>query len=362
MKTNKTRFLLAIAAAGTFATGLLRANPSLLYEGFDYADGGGFDWIRNEAGGNGFAGAWNETKNPSAEAIAPGLTFGDLETVGSCAKSASTLWGHMTRATGSTLADAGLLDDGSTLWFSVIFDNSVATVGTKNGVALGNGGFSTSSQEDMAGGVEGIGIIQSNFGAVEASYWAPGKTSESTGVGLGSDPVLLVGKIEWGATSGEGETLTVFTPDTSLNRGEAKAILAVPAVDQSTFDSVAVLTKNDGKIDEIRFGATYEEVVSLPPLPSSTEPRITSIRSVGGDLWELTLKGNPASGYVFQESAMLEFAPGSLVENLVPGVSAVGTIGGINDSEITTDGSGNATVRMMLSGSADFVRALRKPE
>ena len=97
-------------------------------------------------------------------------------------------------------------------------------------------------------------------------------------------------------------------------------------------------------------------------MPSSTEPKITSIKSVDGGLWELTLEGDPATSYVFQESETLEFALGSLVENLTPGVPAVGAIGGINNREITTDGSGSATVRIALSGTADFVRAVQKPE
>jgi hypothetical protein len=34
-----------------------------------------------------------------------------------------------------------------------------------------------------------------------------------------------------------------------------------------------------------------------------------------------------------------------------------GTIGGINNSVVTTDGSGNATVRMTLTGPRNYVRA-----
>jgi hypothetical protein len=52
-----------------------------------------------------------------------------------------------------------------------------------------------------------------------------------------------------------------------------------------------------------------------------------------------------------------------LVENLTqedPGDP--GTIGGTNDSVLTTDGSGNATVRLTLTGDPrDFVRAVSLP-
>lgn len=57
--------------------------------------------------------------------------------------------------------------------------------------------------------------------------------------------------------------------------------------------------------------------------------------------------------------------PGTLVESLAPGVPALGTIGGDNNSVVTTDDNGDdtgdATVRMTLTGPENFVVAQIPP-
>lgn len=85
---------------------------------------------------------------------------------------------------------------------------------------------------------------------------------------------------------------------------------------------------------------------------------ITSISSVGGGTWELTLEGEADTAYEFRSSPTLDFTPGALVGNLTPGAVPVGAIGGPNNSLLTTDANGDGTVRMALSGNPkDFVRA-----
>lgn len=95
---------------------------------------------------------------------------------------------------------------------------------------------------------------------------------------------------------------------------------------------------------------------SLQEIPSPTAV-ITSFQQVGVDLFELTLVGSPNTGYEFFSSPTLEFSPGTLVEDLLPGVPAVGSIGGTNDSVFTTDSNGDGTVRMTLTGPKNFVVA-----
>lgn len=56
-------------------------------------------------------------------------------------------------------------------------------------------------------------------------------------------------------------TLTVYVPDTDLNLGNPVATLVIPAVDQSEFDTVALLTKDNGCMDEIRYGASLQDVM-----------------------------------------------------------------------------------------------------
>jgi hypothetical protein len=86
---------------------------------------------------------------------------------------------------------------------------------------------------------------------------------------------------------------------------------------------------------------------------------ITSFTFLGDDTWELNLKGRANTDYLFRSSTTLDFTSGILLENLTQGtLEDPGTVGGSNDSVITTDSSGNATVQFTLSGNpTDFVRA-----
>lgn len=113
---------------------------------------------------------------------------------------------------------------------------------------------------------------------------------------------------------------------------------------------------------------TPEEILFLYNNPGSVigaavQPTITSFTAVGGGVWELTLVGEADTKYELRSSASLEFSPGDLVENLTQkDLGDPGTIGGPNNSVLTTDASGNATVRLTLTGNPkDFVRAVSLP-
>jgi len=61
----------------------------------------------------------------------------------------------------------------------------------------------------------------------------------------------------------------------------------------------------------------------------------------GGGVWQVSLTGGAAPNYVFQSPTLLDFSTGST-----------------NNSVVSNDGRGQATVRMTLTGNpADFVRA-----
>jgi hypothetical protein len=113
--------------------------------------------------------------------------------------------------------------------------------------------------------------------------------------------------------------------------------------------------------DETGNHTGIDNLAILGTAGADTRAEITSLTSLGGGLWELTLTGLADTGYEFRSSAIMDFDPGTLIEDLVPGIPALGVIGGDNDSVVTTDGEGNATVRMMLSGPAQFVRARIPP-
>lgn len=103
-------------------------------------------------------------------------------------------------------------------------------------------------------------------------------------------------------------------------------------------------------------GVGYQLVANSPP----TDLAITSFTAVGGGVWELALKGAAGGIYEFRSSTTLNFNPGTLVESLV--LAGPGTIGGPNNSQVTTNGSGLATVRINLgSAPKNFVRAQTAP-
>jgi len=97
---------------------------------------------------------------------------------------------------------------------------------------------------------------------------------------------------------------------------------------------------------------------------SPRELAVRSISPLGGDQWELSLTGRPGVGYILRSDPTLNFAPGTLIEDLTqenPGADP-GVIGGTNNSVITLDSGGRATVRVTLSGGAiDFVRVQIAP-
>ena len=142
---------------------------------------------------------------------------------------------------------------------------------------------------------------------------------------------------------------------------------------QSKTDLVE-LTWADATNSTIGLGGGYyfvydsgTETLSLgsgTPPPVSNLFQITAFAAVTGEpgVWQVSLTGDASTDYVFRSSAALDFSSGSLVENLAAGVPAAGTIGGTNNSVVTTDVSGEATVRMALTGDpSDFVRAQTAP-
>jgi|GEM_PF-1622606 len=98
----------------------------------------------------------------------------------------------------------------------------------------------------------------------------------------------------------------------------------------------------------------YTVLTMLGGTTPAADPEITSITSItslGGGVFELTLKGENSTAYQFFSSPTLDFTP--------PGTLVLLTVSGTPDlTDVTTDGSGNATVEMSPGGSVNFVRAV----
>jgi hypothetical protein len=164
--------------------------------------------------------------------------------------------------------------------------------------------------------------------------------------------------------NGSAVTTGVTTNNRALNTGLTDLVLggAVGALSGANLD---------GRLDDVQIyntALTPAEILSLFNNPGSViggapgvTPVITSFNSQGSGVWELTLKADPNSSWQFRSSTTLEFTPGTLVEPLID-AGGPGTIGGTNNSVLTTDSSGDAKVRLTLTGSpADFVRGVEFP-
>lgn len=253
---------------------------ALIYEPFDQASGSGSVALGGKAGGTGLSGNWsvNQTVNVVETTT---LSYGNLAQSGG---QASATAGNGTDAfvtTTGILFDNGLLDNGATLWFSTMFlktGNGGAT-NEKGGFAFGTDPLDAAfNGTNMTNSGNGLGFAPIATGLNVATWSGGGNVSTGSGEAytLGSS-VFVVGKIVWGATSGDVETITIYTPDpsdlTTLGTGFTKTMAGV---DQTAFDTISFTTRGAGvasdtiTYDEIRFGATYADVSpAAVPEPSS---------------------------------------------------------------------------------------------
>lgn len=186
---------------------------------------------------------------------------------------------------------------------------------------------------ELSGAAPGHGPVESSADSASASITTV--TPDSI--------VLAVSK-----SVPDGDTEVPQAPLTDLNasrHGVGSRDIASPSTSTATFSTGHATAA----------GAFESAVVA-------TGPQLTSVTSLGGGIFELTLLGEADTGYEFRSSTVLDFDPGILVENMTQGDPGdPGTVGSTNNSVLTTDGSGDATVRMMLGGPKNFVRAQIPP-
>ena len=226
---------------------------AIIYEPFDYpADTVERQSIIGKSGAIGTKGAYAylSDKNPerAAVTIARSLSFGDLPVTGNrggtgrwCAPTAIELDG--------SLAKAGLLEDGATLWMSYVFINSTEFEHRKGG------GTVTLRSEDMK---EGIGFNAG--GQYETVVVLDGKKQvRRITSSRPNAPMLVVARITWGK-NGENDSFVPFQigPDLKLPVKEGRH--AAPFnIDQAKLSRLVL--EGEGQFDEIRVGPTFESVI-----------------------------------------------------------------------------------------------------
>jgi len=270
LKPLQTLAASAFAAAGMMA-GSAQAAP-LIYEPFDDPDPS----LNGNATGLGLTGNWSG----GWSVLAGSYSYGTLATQGNKAQINSGRTGNQADI-GSTLSSTTLMDDGETLWFSVLILTQPVVSGNMDfGFSIGTNGLGGSNNIPMGDGGDGgqgLGLSVKN-GQIRATSW---DASDGTGAerlaGLPlANPAdygqvfLIVGEIIWGSGGGD-DTINLYAPDTNLNLGSVVST-KTRNLNQTNFDRISFANKADNLpvgVDEIRFGAESSDVLIAVPEPTS---------------------------------------------------------------------------------------------
>lgn len=279
MRCNLFPVLLILAAfLGVVAalSGSAQAAP-VIYEPFDDSDPS----LGGNTPGTGLSGTWGGQAG-SYTVASPSLSFGSLPTSGNRVYNGGGALRSASVTLGPDLAAAGLLDHGAELWFSFLAD--IQTTATNTAYEFSLGTDAPSFFNGMPTGGQGIGVNLWRGTGVEAATWNNTRSPGARQTLPANTTALIVGKIIWGDDASAADTVEIYLPDTDLAL-PALAVSSTSAVlDQSLFDTLAFDGKSspyDGsaRIDEIRFGATYNDVIGASaPVP---EPSTFLLASVG---------------------------------------------------------------------------------
>jgi hypothetical protein len=239
----------------TLTVNLGPADPgdALIYEPFDYpADPGKPQSLLGKGGAAGTKGEYRYLSDKSLDrapaTIAGGLSYGALPVTGN--RAAGHRWSAgCAIALDDSLMKAGLLEDGATLWISYVFKNS-------GGIEHRSGpGAFTLRSKDLK---EGVGL-RANGSQFETAVVLDGKVKGVRITSVRKAPVLVVGKITWGK-DGANDTFVPYTPGFDLKQPEKHGRAAKPFnIDQAKLSLLVI--QQEGHLDEIRVGPTYESVV-----------------------------------------------------------------------------------------------------
>ena len=238
-----------------------------LYEPFNYAAGN----LHGKSGASeiGLTGTWTTGSQITTEA--PSLTYGTLPGTGNRVKSVGmNSPGGSRPISPSALADRGLLDNGSTLWFSVVMGGYGGWNASGNVIdlALANNSFpyGPNIPNDGSQPGSGLGVRMRNKGVYAAQYYdasvgAPltGDYDNTVAGGIVNDyQRLVVGKITWGTIN---DTIEIYLPEQDMILPSQPTSVLTANVDQSTFDTLTFSRGSNVLLDEIRFGATLQSVL-----------------------------------------------------------------------------------------------------
>ena len=271
MKTSLSLLTIAVLLTAVQVQGAV-----VIYEGFDYNSPG--DVQGNGPGAPsgsslGLSGTWGGDNR--LDVIGGSLGYGSLQTSGNSAQYTGTGGGggNLGININGDLAAAGLLNNSTTLWFSVVM----------NFVDVGNDefAFTIGTAEPFTNNLQGgngVGVYVSSGGAAQAALYNAGTLQSATGsTNFQGTTQLIVGRIDWGIDGSTADNLTLYAPGSDLDiTGHDFSTASVDLV-QSGLSRIGIWARNgdSDSIDEIRFGSTLADVTPVP------EPSAALLGAVG---------------------------------------------------------------------------------
>jgi hypothetical protein len=180
-----------------------------------------------------------------------------------------------------------LLKNGAELWFSIVH---APTTSSNASLVFALGDEAVADPHRIENNGNGIGFRIQNGSDLNAVTFKNGEFVRNVAKKrLAEDePHLIVGKIEWGSTNGDEDTLTLFLPDRRLKLRSALPKPIGATLDQSSFDTISLFGRNYGMVDEIRFGGSFDDIVSglagSKPASAAAEPAPVDAKATLGQV------------------------------------------------------------------------------
>ena len=328
-----------------------------IYEPFDYTAGS----ILTGSGGTGFDGAWITTEGGTGENYFTVKDGGLSSTIGLDVVGNSvyrTAFGGRSEANRviSAASQAALLVDGSTIWFSVLYQKTASN--GRAAFVIGTDTYDVAAGGDLgdftAGG-EGFGFGSSDDRLITAIAYddSAGLTEVDSTVDA-STVKLIAGKIIWDSNGTDDELYLYEVTDRFTEPTTAIATVTAD-LDQSAFDLVVLQhSYNNTTLDEIRIGTKYNDVTGGPVYAGDN---MITVSGLVVPLAPSFIDGYIPTSYAWTTNApagfTVEWDPSNIVEAPTVTITKDVLAGGDGKTEVKVtltadDGTGPETDTMII--------------
>jgi hypothetical protein len=254
----------------------------VVYESFSQDPAATPENLIGESGDVGL-GAWRNgtiRNRNTGDLLSPGTsTFGTLPTTGNKFTPSfndPSIAAPITAGEFSTLmADGNTVGGGTGLWMSALVTTRTSSSADRLFVGIGDADVDARNLVRGNNSVEGggaVGFFVNNGDDLQVLSWDAGGTRRNTDIekNIAASAAHLVVMQFITGTTGNSDTLNFFFPGTDLVLPTASLTQTLD-IDQSGFDRLLISNLDGTKFDadEIRIGASYNDVISPIPEPGS---------------------------------------------------------------------------------------------